>query len=118
MGWFFALFSLPFIGIGLGLLFAPLHAFAKQRHAVHAITNERIMTVYSKPFAATESYAASKLTFLHRQDLRDNRGSLRIGYGTDRDSDGDIRRLEVTWTAVKDARRAELAILELMRPGK
>ena len=111
----FTIFTIPFVLIGIGMIIAPFYSYWKSRHAVHAITTERVITVHAKPFQNVSSHSPRAITFVNRQDHRNGTGSLRIGHGTERDSDGDLRALELTWRAVRDPRRAEAAIRDLMK---
>ncbi len=111
----FAIFTMPFVLIGIGMIVAPFYSYWKSRHAVHAVTTERVITVHAKPFQSVSSHSPRAVTFVNRKDHPNGTGSLRIGHGTDRDSDGDVRALELTWTAVRDPRRAETAIRDLMK---
>ena len=111
----FAMFSIPFVLIGIGMIVWPFYSYWKSRHAVHAISTERVMTVHAAPFQNISSQAPRAITYVHRKDHRNGTGSLRIGHGTERDSDGDPRALEMTWTAVRDPRRAEGAIRDMMK---
>lgn len=46
--WMMALFGLPFIAIGIGLLSAPFVAMAKARGTVYAVTNKRVLFLTRK----------------------------------------------------------------------
>ena len=45
MGWVMALFGLPFVLIGLGMLLAPFAAFRTARRTVYVVTSKRLMTI-------------------------------------------------------------------------
>ena len=107
--------SLPFVLIGIGMLVAPFYGYWKSRRTIHSVTNERVLTVHAKPFGSVLSHTPNSLTYVNRRDHRNGTGSLRIGYGTERDSDGDTRALEMSWTAIHDPRGAEGAIRNLMK---
>jgi hypothetical protein len=119
INWFFFLFSIPFMLIGIGLLVTPIYRFWKSRRTVHVVTNDRILSVFAKPFTGIESHVLSTITYIHRKDYAAGSGALRIGHGSYRDSEGDPRPLELTWTAIPDVKRAEAAIRDAMRksPG-
>jgi hypothetical protein len=113
--WFFAVFSIPFMLIGIGLVATPLYSFWKSRRTVHAVTSDRVLSVFAKPFEGVQSYALSTISYVHRKDYAAGGGALRIGHGTERDSEGDLRALELTWTAIPDVKRAEAAIRDVMQ---
>ena len=109
---FFFVFSLPFVAIGCAMLAAPFLGIRKSRHTVHAITDARLLNVYVGRDKGAESYPFAKVNFVKRKDRRDGTGNLSIGYGVEKDSDGDTRPLTMDWSGIPDARRAEAVIRE------
>ena len=109
---FTLIFSLPFVAIGLFGLAAPFLGIRKSRNTVHAITDARLLNVYVGRDKGAESYPLSKVNFVKRRDRRNNTGSLVIGYGVEKDSDGDPRPLTMDWTGIPNAKRAEQVIRE------
>lgn len=109
---FLLIFSLPFVAIGLALLAAPYTGIRKSRRTVHAVTETRLLNVYGAPFSGAESYHIRTINFVQRSDRRDGSGSLSIGYGVERDSDGDPRALTLDWTGIPEPKRAEATIYE------
>lgn len=107
---FIFLFSLPFVAIGLSLLAAPFLSIRKTRQTVHAVTDRRVVNVVAGNGASCESYPLAKLNFLKRRDRADGTGTLTIGYGVEKDSDGDPRPLTMEWTGIPDVKRAERSI--------
>lgn len=110
--WFMLFFSLPFVGIGLLMLAAPVLGIRKSRNTAHAVTDVRVINVYGGKDAGAESYKLSAVNFVKRHDRRDGNGSLSIGYGVEKDSDGDTRALTLDWSGIPHARRAEAIIRE------
>ena len=110
MNLFFFVFSLPFVAIGCVMLAAPLLGIRKSRHTVHAATDARLINVYTGRDKGAESYPFTKVNFVKRKDRRDGTGNLSIGYGVERDSEGDPRPLTMEWSGIPDARRAERII--------
>ncbi len=109
---FFLLVSVVFVGSGLGLMSLPFLTVRKARNTAHAVTNVRLINVYVGRDAGVESYKLEKINFIKRSDHRDGTGSLSIGYGVEKDSDGDTRPLTVDWSGIPDAEQAERIILE------
>ncbi len=112
MNVFFFVFSLPFVAIGCAMLAAPFLGIRKSRHTVHAVTDARLINVYVGRDKGAESYPLSRVNFIKRKDRRDGTGNLSIGYGVEKDSDGDTRPLTTDWSGIPDARRAEALIRE------
>jgi hypothetical protein len=108
---FFA-FTLPFVAIGLGCLAAPFLGVRKSRNTVHAITEQRLVNVYAGSDKGSESYPLSRVNFMKRRDRRNGTGNLQIGYGVEKDSDGDPRPLMLDWSGIPDVKRAEAIIRE------
>ena len=106
-------FSLPFVAIGCAFLAAPFLGIRKSRSTVHAVTDTRLLTVYGAPVGGADSYNLKIINFIKRRDHRDGSGSLSIGYGVEKDSDGDPRPLTIDWTGIPEARLAETMIYEL-----
>ncbi len=110
MNVFFFVFSLPFVAIGVEMLSAPFLGIRKSRHTVHAVTDARLLNVYVGRDKGAESYPLTKVNFVKRMDRRDGTGNLSIGYGVEKDSDGDPRPLTMDWSGIPDVRRAEQII--------
>ncbi len=109
---FFFLFSLPFVAIGLACLAAPFLGIRKSRNTVHVVTDARLVNIYGGRDAGAESYPLAKINFIKRRDRRNGTGNLHIGYGVEKDSDGDPRPLTTDWSGIPDAKRAEALIRE------
>ncbi len=110
VGVLIVLFALPFVAIGIGTLAVPFLGIAKSRRTVHVVTNRRILNVYGGRKGGADSYPLDVINFVKRRDRRDGTGSLEIGYGTQRDSDGDVQALHTDWSGIPDVRRAEAAM--------
>ena len=113
MGAFFTLFSLPFVAVGVVLLGLPFHAALRAMLTAHAVTDRRLLTVVDWRWNTVEARVADALTFLQRRDGKQGRGTLRLGLGVERDSDGEPRSVEIGWRAVPEVREAEAAVREL-----
>lgn len=107
-----ALFTLPFVGLGLLGMATPFLSIRKSNNTVHAITGQRLLNVYTGPDHGVESFKLEQINFVVRRDLADGTGTLQIGYGVTRDADGDPRPLTTEWCGVPEARRAEALIHE------
>ena len=96
----FLLFLIPFIAIGAVCVLAPVLAITGNRTVVHAITDRRLLTLRIGRWGKVESHPLSAITFVKRKDrpttASPGRGTLEIGYGVTRDSDGNPRPLTET----------------------
>jgi hypothetical protein len=115
MGVMFALFGIPFVLVGVALLSAPFFVALQAMMTTHVVTDRRLLTVTGGPWKQVETRDPGALTFLNRRDHRNGRGTLRLGFGTTRDSDGDARSVETAWAGIPDVRQAEEAVRELAR---
>ncbi|MHB2168395.1 hypothetical protein [Alsobacter sp. R-9] len=110
-----AIFGLPFVAIGVALLASPAYAGLRAMLTAHAVTDRRLLTVVGGPWPSTESRAPASLTYLHRSEGASGRGTLRLGFGTETDSDGSTTRIEARWPGVPAVRDAEAAVRDLAR---
>lgn len=106
------IFSLPFVAIGCVCLAAPFLGIQKSRNTVHGITDTRLLDVYTGRYAGANSYPLTRVNFIKRRNKRNGTGNLQIGYGVEKDSDGDPRPLTVDWTGIPDVQRAEAIVRE------
>jgi hypothetical protein len=107
---FMVLFSLPFVAIGLGFLAAPFLAMRKARATVHLITSDRLINVTVGLDTKVESFPFKKINFVKRRSRTNGTGTLEIGYGVEKDSDGDPRPLTFDWAGIPNATQAEALI--------
>lgn len=112
MAIFFSLFMIPFLLIGLACVSAPFLAIRKSARTVHAITDQRLINLSDGGKPGVESYNLQTINFVKRRDLKDGFGTLEIGYGVEKDADGDPRPLKLDWPGIPDAKRAEALIRE------
>lgn len=110
MALIFPIFGIPFVLIGIGMLGAPFYAAFKTMCTAHVVTSERLLTVISWPFEEVSSHPVTKVQSLNRKDRRGGRGSLKISFGSRRDSDGDTVETAEWWAGCADVRGAEDAI--------
>jgi hypothetical protein len=113
----FLLFMIPFLAIGLGCLAAPLLAAINRGRTVHAVTDRRLLTLRTGRWQRVESHMLSTVNSTRVRLGRDGRGSLTIGYGVTRDSDGDPKPLTLHWAGIPDAAAADAAIRSKQPPN-
>ena len=109
---FFALFTIPFLLIGFACLAAPFQGIRNNARTVHAVTDQRILTLITGNAVKVESCKLAAVNFIKRLEARGGYGSLSIGYGVEKDSDGDPRPLTQEWPGIPDVKRAEAVIRE------
>jgi hypothetical protein len=107
---FMFVFSLPFVGIGLGFLAAPFLGIRKARATVHLVTDDRIMNLVIGRDTNVDSFPFKKVNFVKCRSRANGTGTLEIGYGVEKDSDGDPRPLSFCWAGIPNAVQAEALI--------
>ena len=81
MGWVMALFGLPFVLIGLGMLLAPFAAFRTARRTVYALTNKRFITITEGRTRHVKSILPDLIRSIERKERPDGSGNLRLILG-------------------------------------
>jgi hypothetical protein len=77
-GWFslFALFGLPFVLVGLGMLTAPYWAYRKAQQTIYALTNRRALIITSGRATKVKSYAASDIGTIERTERANGKSDV------------------------------------------
>lgn len=112
MAIFFSLFIIPFLLIGVGCAAAPFLAIRKSARTVHAVTDQRLVNVSDRGKPNVESFNLQTINFVKRHDGKDGFGTLEIGYGVEKDAEGDTRPLKLDWPGIPEVKRAEAIIRE------
>lgn len=78
IGWFFPLFGVPFVLIGLGMLSSPFWLRRKAKRTCYALTNRRAILWEARLFGSMEvrSYRPEHLTKIVRRDYAHGSGDL------------------------------------------
>lgn len=111
-GIIFPLFGLPFIGIGLGMLWMPFKARRKAAQTIYGLTDRRMLRVTAGSKRESASVMIGQMGPIDVTADADGYGNLRIQTGTHIDSDGDkvTDRFEVF--GVPGVNRLESLLLE------
>jgi hypothetical protein len=111
-GIIFPLFGLPFIGIGLGMLWMPFKARRKAAQTIYGLTDRRLLRVTAGTSRESSSVMLDQMGPIDVTADADGVGNLRIQTGTRLDSDGDkvTERFEVS--GVPGVNRLESLLLE------
>ncbi len=111
-GIIFPLFGLPFIGIGLGMLWMPFKARRKAAQTIYGLTDRRMLRVTAGTKRESASVLIGQMGPIDVTADADGYGTLRIQTGTRLDSDGDkvTERFEVL--GVPGVNRLEGLLLE------
>jgi len=108
------IFGLPFVLIGLGMMAAPIVAAMKASRTVHVLTDRRLVTAVLGRTLTIQSIDPGAIMSLTRTERPDGTGSMKISFGTYRDSDGDAVDKSETWAGVAGVRDLEVRLREVM----
>jgi hypothetical protein len=108
----FPLFGLPFVLIGLWMLWQPVRAMRRARSTVYGLTGRRLLRVVEAGDRTVESVLLDQIGPIDRREDRDGFGDLRIQTHSRVDSEGDrtTERFEVL--GVPDVARLERLLLD------
>ena len=115
MGWVMALFGVPFVLVGLGMLLAPFGAFRTARRTVYALTTKRFMTITAGRVRHVKSVLPEQIRSIERKERPDGSGNLRLILGYEKDSDGDVVTKAEDLVAIPDVRKVEDLLMDLKR---
>ncbi len=111
-GIIFPLFGLPFIGIGLAMMWMPFKVRRKAAQTIYGLTDRRLIRISAGTKRESASVMIDQMGPIDVSADADGCGTLRVQTGTRVDSDGDrvTERFEVL--AVPDVARLETLLLE------
>ncbi len=114
----FALFGVPFVLVGLGLLSTPCWGWRATRRSLYLVTDRRAVAFTAKGLHGLEvrSFAPEQLRRPRRRQRPDGSGDLIFTRDQWRDGDGDARGTDVGFLAVPDVRAAEASVRTLAAP--
>jgi hypothetical protein len=106
------IFGLPFVLIGLAMLYAPIHAMRKARDTVHALTDKRLLTLVTGRKRKLKSAWVDRIGPIERQEDDAGWGSLKVQTHSRLDSEGDRLTEKFELTGIPDVARLEHLIIE------
>lgn len=109
----FALFGVPFVLIGFGMLFSPILAWQDARKTVYLVTDKRAISIQGGWSTTIRSYLPDQLKDIYRKERADGTGSVIISIRRWKDSDGVNRQEEIGFWGVRNPRDVENIIKRL-----
>lgn len=106
-----------FVLIGLGMLLAPFWAARQARHTLHVVTDKRVITIIAGRATTVRSVLPHQITTLQRKELPDGSGTLSIGVGREKDSEGTISQMTEVLLGVPHVANAERFVRALQIQG-
>jgi hypothetical protein len=107
MMWVFALFGVPFVLVGFGMLLSPLLKLRKGSRMLYVLTNRRIAILEGGSFIRVTNILPGEITGFSRKEGPDGRGTLILSQGYDKDSDGDRVAKQTELGVINDVRKVE-----------
>lgn len=113
--WFFPLFGVPFILIGVGLLSSPWWGRRRAERVAYAVTDRRALLFEPawRGSRTVKSFGPAEIQSLERTEHADGSGDLIFLRKAWRDSDGDRRTTSVGFTGVPQVREVEVHLRRL-----
>jgi len=109
-----ALFFVPFILIGVGLLLSPLWDYLGARSTYYIITNARILIVEGKRSRTFRSYYPADLGVLERSERADGSGDLTFAQKVSTDSEGHRKIEALNFVGIPEVRQVERLLRETL----
>jgi len=111
-GWAFSLFGLPFVLVGFGMLGAPFWGAFRASRSLHALTDRRLVLLVDGRKPQIKSFRTAQIVSVLRRDRKGGTGDIDVGFGSRRDSDGDIVEHKESLLGVPDAARLEALLID------
>jgi hypothetical protein len=114
-GWqsLFALFGLPFVLVGLGMMGSPYWLYRKAKSTVYALTNRRVMIITGGASKKIQSFAGKDIGIIERTERANGSGD--VTFATITTSKNTHR---VGFMGVQDSRRVERLLLDVFKKDK
>jgi hypothetical protein len=116
--WAMFVFSLPFIGIGVVALAAPLLMAHESARTAFVITDQRVLSLTANGGRKVKGLAAKALRGAEIRIFANGRGTVKALGPVGRDSDGDRVSDEIIMSGVADPQGAERAVWDLIAAAR
>ena len=107
MFFFFPLFGVPFILVGLAMLSSPFWALRKARQTFYVITDRRALLIEGGSKTTVRSIEPERFKDLVRHQRADGSGDIVLQRQVFRDSDGDQQTFEIGFYGIEKVREVE-----------
>ena len=111
----FALFGVPFVLIGFGMLSNPIWVWQAARKTVYLVTDKRAISIQGGWSTTIRSYLPDQLKDVYRKERADGTGDVIIAIRRWKDSEGDQRSEEIGFLGVRSPRGVENMLRQLMQ---
>lgn len=111
----FALFGVPFVLIGVGMLSSPWWVRHEAHHTVYLITDQRVILIQGAWSTTVRSYFPDQLNDLYRKEHSNGTGDVILGVRRRKDSDGDMWTEEIGFLGVQHPQAVERSLRQWLR---
>lgn len=115
MGAVFVLFGLPFVGIGLYMLWQPFAARRDARATLFGLTDQRLMLLKARAESELKSVELRQMGPVTRREKKNGTGTIIIETHSSTDSDGDRRTETVELTGIAGVAQVHRRLMELLQ---
>jgi hypothetical protein len=113
--WALALWGVPFVLVGFGMLLVPAWVLRKGARTLYILTNRRLSILNGARNVEIVSVGPQEFVSLSRKEQPDGRGTLILHQGFERDSDGDLQEKKIELGVINEVRRVEQLVLDLKK---
>lgn len=108
------LFGIPFVAIGAAMLSAPWWAARMARRTIYILTDRRLASFTQKHNAiSVKSTWPKDIQSVEKTVKADGSGSLKLSFGSKRDSDGDLVETSETLSGIGNVGELERLLVDL-----
>jgi hypothetical protein len=115
--WVFAIFGIPFVLIGLGMMLAPFAAIRKGWRTLYVLTNKRLAVLEGGRTISVVTIRPDEISGFSRKEGPDGRGTLTVHQGFERDSDDDRVEKKTELGVIDGVRKVEELVRGLKERG-
>jgi hypothetical protein len=106
----FCLFMGMFVLIGVAMTLAPLRSYREGKRTLYAVTDKRLLILVKGNSLNVQSYSELDVSKMERTERPNGTGDIVIAKKQAKESDGDIRSIDVKFLGIPDVRSVETLI--------
>lgn len=109
----FALFGIPFVLTGLGMLSSPIWVWLASQQTVYLITNKRAISIEGGFSTTIKSYSPEQLKDIYRKERGNGTGDVVMGVRRWKDSNGREKTQEIGFMGIRNPQEVEKILKQL-----
>ncbi len=111
---FFPMFGIPFILVGLGLVFSPVWQLIKAKYLTYALTDKRLLIREGFPYVRVKSWPINGIKSLSRVGPADGPGNIYFTEEEQHDAEGGRTITKIGFIGISEPKRLDKKIREQM----